>query len=1104
MANSSFFKDGGADSGTFASLDSKLAAAEASKVAAEAAKVAAEQAETDAQTAEANALSHANTALQNQQSTSAHVTQTTNNATGAQQSATAAQSSEDDARKLAVEPEDSQYALSNGTIGYSALHYSEKADDSAVSAAASVVTAAGHVSTASGHATTAGGHASTASGHAATAATKATDATASAAAALQSEQNAAQSETNAAQSANTASGHEANASTSENNSANSAQAAGSSASAATTSANTASGHATNAGNSATASANSATASSNSAGSAASAQTAAEAARDSALAALDSFDDRYLGVKSSDPTLDNDGNALVSGALYFSSTTTSMKVFDGSNWLNAYASLSGALIAANNLSDLNNAGTARTNLGLASVAASGAYGDLTGAPSLSSYITNNVSGDFTVDSGTLFVDAATNRVGINLGSGVSPTVPLNVAGTARFQSTTSAGQMLELTNYSGVSKFYRSNGRLEFQAGNNSNDQLILGNTGGLTFGGNDVLTSASTIDAATLDGIDSTSFLRSDTDDSVSANISFGDNNKAIFGAGSDLEIYHNGTDSFIDEKASGWLYIRANDMVLGKYTGETYVKGIADGAVELYHDNAKKIETTSTGASVTGGLTVNLGTDAFGKFANNISEVGSGNLAFQVANTAESALKPFGIRAEDVRIATGSSERLRVDSAGDVLLGNTVVNPASGFNNQRGFGYDNSTGKVEIASTSGLALSLGRNLSSDGHIAEFRKESTGVGDIQTHGGKLQIGQGNANVQFSNADDAIIPTNGNGTVNDNAVSLGTASARFHDMYAGGSIFATGTDYQVMVRQGSNQPWYLRSVSDGSFRVHLNGTGDIANFTSGGMQVSGKLTINQFSSSSKFQFLNGSSAQGIQIRSLYAGTTYASDGSADGIVDVLHGYRVRGTAAIDSDRNATFKNGTFDNGASTTLSVRGSGTGTAKIWARGSNQATGMVMVSQDDDHGGGIEYNGDNNPSTTGAGADQIALFRVSSGTYSWTARNSHGNNDWSFRGNVTAYASDERLKENIETIPNALDKVCKLRGVTFDWKDDCEDKGFMPTMKHETGVLAQNVQSQIPDAAVPAPFNDEYLTVKHEKIIPVLIEAVKELKAEIEELKKG
>ena len=99
----------------------------------------------------------------------------------------------------------------------------------------------------------------------------------------------------------------------------------------------------------------------------SAQAAAEAARDAALAALDNFDDRYLGAKASDPTLDNDGNALVSGALYFNTTDDVMKVYEGSFWVAAYASVSGALIAANNLSDLVNVSSARTNLGLGTAA-----------------------------------------------------------------------------------------------------------------------------------------------------------------------------------------------------------------------------------------------------------------------------------------------------------------------------------------------------------------------------------------------------------------------------------------------------------------------------------------------------------------------------------------------------------------------------------------------------------------------------------------------------------------------------------------------------------------------------------------------------------------
>jgi hypothetical protein len=101
----------------------------------------------------------------------------------------------------------------------------------------------------------------------------------------------------------------------------------------------------------------------SASDAATAQGIAESAKDAALAALDSFDDRYLGQKASDPTLDNDGDALVAGSLYFNTTTDAMMVYEGSVWVAAYASLSGALLTTNNLSDLSSVSAARANLGL---------------------------------------------------------------------------------------------------------------------------------------------------------------------------------------------------------------------------------------------------------------------------------------------------------------------------------------------------------------------------------------------------------------------------------------------------------------------------------------------------------------------------------------------------------------------------------------------------------------------------------------------------------------------------------------------------------------------------------------------------------------------
>ena len=90
--------------------------------------------------------------------------------------------------------------------------------------------------------------------------------------------------------------------------------------------------------------------------------------------------------------------------------------------------------------------------------------------------------------------------------------------------------------------------------------------------------------------------------------------------------------------------------------------------------------------------------------------------------------------------------------------------------------------------------------------------------------------------------------------------------------------------------------------------------------------------------------------------------------------------------------------------------------------------------------------------------------------------------------GNITAY-SDERLKSDIVTIPDALDKVCALRGVNYT-KDGIAS----------TGVIAQEVQKIIPEVVQQ---NEEYLSVAYGNLVGVLIEAIKELKSEIETLKK-
>jgi len=102
-----------------------------------------------------------------------------------------------------------------------------------------------------------------------------------------------------------------------------------------------------------------------------AQGAAETAQTAAEAALDSFTDTYLGAFSSDPSADNDGNALTAGDLYFNTTSNIMKVYSGSVWQAVALSAADFLTTANNLSDLANAGTARSNLGLGTAATTAA-------------------------------------------------------------------------------------------------------------------------------------------------------------------------------------------------------------------------------------------------------------------------------------------------------------------------------------------------------------------------------------------------------------------------------------------------------------------------------------------------------------------------------------------------------------------------------------------------------------------------------------------------------------------------------------------------------------------------------------------------------------
>jgi len=160
----------------------------------------------------------------------------------------------------------------------------------------------------------------------------------------------------------------------------------------------------------------------------------------------------------------------------------------------------------------------------------------------------------------------------------------------------------------------------------------------------------------------------------TTADISFADNDKAIFGAGSDLQIYHSGSASFISDQGTGHLKILAGDFRVNNAADNAQFISAVNGAeVTLYHNNAAKLATTATGIDVTGAV--------------NISGSGSGTEQFRVGNSGGGT--DFGITVTEnsgvvlnaaegstariMSFATGGTERARITAAGEFCVGGVI-----------------------------------------------------------------------------------------------------------------------------------------------------------------------------------------------------------------------------------------------------------------------------------------------------------------------------------------------------------------------------------------------------------------------------------------------
>jgi len=236
--------------------------------------------------------------------------------------------------------------------------------------------------------------------------------------------------------------------------------------------------------------------------------------------------------------------------------------------------------------------------------------------------------------------------------------------------------------------------------------VMLEQTADYTVSGGNTVTLTS--GAATSDELNVTAFKYFGIADALplsggtlTGDVSFGDNDKAIFGDGSDLQIYSDGTHSRIYESGSGLLIVRASNFNVNNADGsDSYITMQDGGAVTAYYDGAAKLATTSTGVDITGtltsdGLTVdgNLSVDGGtvkldGNYPNGVNNVALGNAALDTASGANGYSVAIGTNALTAMTTGGSNTAVGYGAApsinsgaNNVALGTDALASATGAN---------------------------------------------------------------------------------------------------------------------------------------------------------------------------------------------------------------------------------------------------------------------------------------------------------------------------------------------------------------------------------------------------------------------------------------
>ena len=271
----------------------------------------------------------------------------------------------------------------------------------------------------------------------------------------------------------------------------------------------------------------------------------------------------------------------------------------------------------------------------------------------------------------------------------------------------------------------------------------------------------------------------------LNGNLNFDDNAKAVFGEGSDLQIYHDGSHSYISDQGTGNIKYRAasRHQFENADGSKLYMQHVGDIVgqeyVQLRYNNVTKLATTSTGIDVTGQVDVN-----------SVARIDSSGIVKSASGTEASPSHSFlndpdngmfRVTTNTIGFSTAGSEAMRIDSTGNLLINKTSADGTGSI------GHDIRATGLAYHTVDGGDVKVLNRLNSDGGILSFRKDGATIGSIGNNTDFYIASQDGCGLRFTN--NQVLPCSESGATQTTSRDLGSSGARFRDLYlAGGVVF----------------------------------------------------------------------------------------------------------------------------------------------------------------------------------------------------------------------------------------------------------------------------------------------------------------------------